>query len=393
MAISSLINPSGTPSIQDNLWSIAASTNSGQTDFKFVFDVFKGNTQLVRAKVYPDPTTGRGYFDAGPVVRNEVTYTWFAPNGTVKMSTDSGIMETQYSIRVGEDYSGITTLNLSSGNVTAYNWRPPLFKRRKTTIKSNDFITDRFLSAWHNFGENLYIGANIDLTGTVNTLRIRVKTYNYSNTLIATNTNSAANTLKYVQLDIGADAINTLFGSSIITDSVKYYTVEVAINGDGEGGGYVYKLFTVNMTCNGLYTPIPLHFMNNWGMFETARFDLVSRLSMELERKSFQKRDYVFGNSSVDYYTSNNVYYESKVNYNLKENWSYKLTMTPPTDEDYDWLAQLIDSPQIYACIDSNYYPVTIKETNYEYSKHQFNGLKALEINIELNQPRNGFQR
>ena len=80
MSISSLINPSGTPSIQDNLWSIAASTNSGQTDFKFVFDVFKGNTQLVRAKVYPDPTTGKGYFDAGPVVRNEVTYTWFAPN-------------------------------------------------------------------------------------------------------------------------------------------------------------------------------------------------------------------------------------------------------------------------------------------------------------------------
>ena len=104
-------------------------------------------------------------------------------------------------------------------------------------------------------------------------------------------------------------------------------------------------------------------------------------------------RDYVFGNTSVDYYTANNVYYESKVNFNLKENWTYKLTMTPPTDADYQWLAQLIDSPQIYACIDSNYYPVTIKETNYEYSKHQFNGLKAFEINIELNQPRNGFQR
>jgi hypothetical protein len=392
MSITSLTNPSGTPSVQDNLWSIAYSNNSGQTDFKYVFDVFKGTTQLVRAKVYPDPTTGRGYFDAGPVVRNEVTYAWFAPNGTVKMTTDSGIMETQYSIRVGEDFSGVTSLNLSSGSVTAYNWRPPLFKRRKTTIKSNDFITDRFLSANHNFGENLFIGANINVSGTVSLLKIRVKTYNYSNTLIATNNNSSSNTLKYVQLDIGADAINTLFGSSIITDSVKYYTVEVGTTGDGEGS-YTYKLFTVNMTCNGLYTPIPLHFINNWGMFDTARFDLVSRLSMDLERKSFQKRDFVFGNTSVDYYTSNNVYYESKVNYNLKENWTYKLTMTPPTDEDYQWLAQLIDSPQIYACIDSNYYPVTIKETNYEYSKHQFNGLKAFEINIELNQMRNGFQR
>ena len=391
MSISSLINPSGTPSIQDNLWSIAASTNSGQTDFKFVFDVFKGNTQLVRAKVYPDPTTGRGYFDAGPVVRNEVTYTWFAPNGTTHMNTDSGIMETQYSIRVGEDYSGVTTLNLSSGNVTAYNWRPPLFKRRKTTIKSNDFITDRFLSAYHNTGENLFIGVNLNQTALAGSVPIRIKTYNYSNTLVTTYTDTKYVSNKYLQLDIGADAIYYEYTVSINADSIKYYTFEIAV--DKVGSTYTYKLFTVNMTCNGLYTPIPLHFMNNWGMFETARFDLVSRLSMDLERKSFQKRDYVFGNTSVDYYTANNVYYESKVNFNLKENWTYKLTMTPPTDTDWQWLAQLIDSPQIYACIDSNYYPVTIKETNYEYSKHQFNGLKAFEINIELNQPRNGFQR
>jgi hypothetical protein len=391
MAISSLINPSGTPSVQDNLWSIAASTNSGQTDFKYVFDVFKGSTQLVRAKVYPDPTTGRGYFDAGPVVRNEVTYSWFAPDGTTNMTTDSGIMETQYTIRVGEDYSGVTTLNLSSGSVTAYNWRPPLFKRRKTTIKTKDYITDRFLSAYHNLGENLFIGVNLNQTALAGEVPIRIKTYNYSNTLVTNYPDTKYVDNKYLQLDIGADAINYDYTLNITSDTIKYYTFEIAV--DKVGSVYTYKLFTVNMTCNGLYTPIPLHFMNNWGMFETARFDLVSRLSMELERKSFQKRDYVFGNSSVDYYTANNVYYESKVNYNLKENWTYKLTMTPPTDEDYQWLAQLIDSPQIYACIDSNYYPVTIKETNYEYSKHQFNGLKALEINIELNQPRNGFQR
>jgi len=390
MSISSLINPSGTPSIQDNLWSIAASTNSGQTDFKFVFDVFKGSTQLVRAKVYPDPTTGRGYFDAGPVVRNEVTYTWFAPNANLIMANDDNIIQTAYTIRVGEDFSGVTSLNLSSGNVTAYNWRPPLFKRRKTTIKSKDFITDRFLSAYHNLGENLYVGLNVDLVSLGYDVDFIVKTYNYSNTLIGTDADSITTTSGYFNLDIGADALNNWF-TPIIDNNVKYYTFEISVN--KVSGTTYYKKFTVNMACNGLYTPIPLHFMNNWGMFETARFDLVSRLSMELERKSFQKRDFVFGNTSVDYYTSNNVYYESKVNYNLKENWSYKLTMTPPTDEDWQWLAQLIDSPQIYACIDSNYYPVTIKETNYEYSKHQFNGLKAFEINIELNQMRNGFQR
>jgi len=36
---------------------------------------------------------------------------------------------------------------------------------------------------------------------------------------------------------------------------------------------------------------------------------------------------------------------------------------------------------------------VTIKNTNYEYSTNQNNGLKALEIEIELNQTRYGFLR
>jgi hypothetical protein len=274
-------------------------------------------------------------------------------------------METQYSIRVGEDFSGVTSLNLSSGNVTAYNWRAPLFKRRKINIKTKDYITDRFLSAWHNNGENLFVGVNLNQTALAGSVPIRIKTYNYSNTLITTYPDTKYVTNKYLQLDIGADAIYYDYTVTINSDSVKYYTFEIAV--DKVGSVYTYKLFTVNMTCNGLFTPVPLHFMNNWGMFETARFDLVTRLSMELERKSFQKRDFVFGNTSVDYYTSNNVYYESKINYNLKENWSYKLTMTPPTDEDWQWLAQLIDSPQIYACIDSCFH-LRRKQKSFKHS-------------------------
>ena len=63
------------------------------------------------------------------------------------------------------------------------------------------------------------------------------------------------------------------------------------------------------------------------------------------------------------------------------------------TDAEYVWLAELITSPLIYMEIDSNYYPVTIKNTNYEYSKNQNNGLKTLEIEVELNQVRRGFLR
>ena len=125
---------------------------------------------------------------------------------------------------------------------------------------------------------------------------------------------------------------------------------------------------------------------------------------MNIENKSFSKNPIKFGDS-VTFYDNdlsltrdNNTYYESKVNYGSKYDWTYKLTMDFPTDEEYIWLAQLFTSPIMYAEIKINdtlseYYPVTIKASNYEYSKYVNNRLKPLEIEIEMNQKRYGFKR
>jgi len=179
------------------------------------------------------------------------------------------------------------------------------------------------------------------------------------------------------------------YSFNVITSQVAYYLV----NMQNTGATTLTSTIRVDIDCNPLYTPINLYFINAFGMFDTARFDLASRLTMDLERKTFQQRDYTFNNSSVDYYDANNVYNENKINYGSKSNHSYKLTMNYPSDAEYIWLAELIVSPQIYAEIDGNYYPVTIKNTNYEYSTYTNNRLKALEIDIELNQTRYNFAR
>lgn len=388
MAISSLINPSGKPSVQDNLWHIATSDNSGQVDFKYVFDVFKGGEQLIRAKVFPTPDSGKGYFDAGPIVRNEMDYTWFTPKGDFLSAEPnlSGQIAQTYQIRVGEDFSGLTTLNLASGNVTAYNFVPPVFKRRMFdfTAKDNRSLTDRFLNMGSNFGEDLYFPIHTSGSVTVNITKLTGSTPTSAFPFTFTPAD------KYAQLNISPEGVNQGLDTNFITSTTTRYIVGLEL-----GGGYKFDI-VVNIECNGKFTPIPLHFMNAYGMFETARFQLVNRLSKQIQRKTFQKRDYELGSSSVNYFTtygSNRKYVESKINYGSEINWQYKLTMYPPSDSDYQWLAQLIDSPLIYAEIDSEYYPVTIVETNYEYSKHDFNGLKPLELNIELNQKRFGFKR
>ena len=161
--ITNLISPSGEPSIQDNLWHIASSDNSGSTDMKFVFDVYEGGEQLVRVKVFPDPTNGKGYFDASPIVRNEVSYEWFVPEGGspyLVMPNDSGQIALTYQIRVGEEVSGTTTTNLASGNVKAFNFTPTLFKRRKLSYSDyqNKWLTNRPKSAKLTLNEKLMVG-------------------------------------------------------------------------------------------------------------------------------------------------------------------------------------------------------------------------------------------
>jgi hypothetical protein len=182
-------------------------------------------------------------------------------------------------------------------------------------------------------------------------------------------------------LNIGASAINN-FSPGLINPTTKYY--EVAYN---------YETIRVNLYCDSRYDTIPLHFINAWGMFDTALFNLSSRLTMDVERKAFTQRDYVFNPTTVDYYDENNVYREGKINYGGRASHNMKLTMASPTDIDYQWLHELLLSPQVYTKIDGYYYPVTIKTSNYEYSTIQNNKLRPFEIDIELNQPRYAHQR
>jgi hypothetical protein len=380
MAITSLFAPSGEPSVQDTLWHVVSSNNVTGQDFKFVFDIFVGNVQQVRVKQFPDPTTSNGYFDAGPIVRNGFSYNWFVPENAADdvylcQPSASGEISQLYNIRFGEDVSGITTSNLASGNVRAYNWSPPAFKRKTfdSTSKLNKFYTNRPTGARINTGAKLLIPFKTNAT-----LTLKVDTYNQSNALIATTTDGSTYANGgYVQLDIGTAAINARLGT-IITDAVKYY--DVYFN--------TFEKFRVVLTCNPKYNPTNLYFLNKWGMYDTVTFDLLSRLTSDTERKSFTQRDFRQAAASVTYFDTNSVYHETKTNYENREVLSLRLTMDAPTDNEFTWLSELITSPQVYMEQDGFYYPVTLKSNSFEYSKYINNRLRPFEVDIDINQTR-----
>ena len=371
--ITQLAYPSGEPTVQDALWHVFNTNVTGQTDFKYVMDLYVGGTQQVRVKLFPDPTNNKGYFDAGNVVRNTMTYEWLTPTETLLMCEPnvSGQIGQTYQYRIGEEYSGVTYLNQASGSITAYNWNAPLFKRRQQdlTVKQNKFMTNRPTTINASIADNIHIGFyGAAVSGDI-------RAYDQNNTQTSWQSFTLGNT-KFAQLNIGSKAINTYFSNTNINTSTKYYDIISGAN-----------TLRVYLDCNGRYDSYNLHFLNDLGMFDTAKFNLVSKLSMDIERKGFEKRDYKFGSTSVDYY-ADSKYIESKINYQNKKDYTYKLTMNAPTDEEYVWLAELVASPQIYFEYDGYYYPVTIKATNYEFSKYVNNRLRVFEVEIEMNQTR-----
>jgi hypothetical protein len=140
---------------------------------------------------------------------------------------------------------------------------------------------------------------------------------NESNTLLFNaNGPSAFDVLNgFVQLDIGPQSVSYATDNDI-TSSCKYYDVSFDIEGT------MSESFRVYLDCDPRYTPINLFFMNHFGMFDTARFSLASTKMMNIQRKSFERNEYNFNNGSVEYFDANNVYNESKINYNSKSNWS-----------------------------------------------------------------------
>jgi len=374
--ITQLAYPSGEPSIQDALWHVFNTNVTGQTDYKYVMDLYVGGTQQVRVKLFPDPSNNKGYFDAGNVIRNTMTYEWLTPDAAYFLGEPnvSGQIGQTYHYRIGEEYSGTTFLNRASGNITAYNFNAPLFKRRQSdlTVKQNKFMTNRPATINASLTDNIFMGVYD------NNFACEIITYNANNNVINNDSISIMND-KFAQLNIGPPGINEGLGSSLIDASVKYYDIKAVSPSS--------LLTRVYLDCNGRYDSYNLHFLNDWGMFDTAKFNLVSKLSMDIERKGFEKRDYKFGSTSVDYYY-NYKYVESKINYQNKKDFTYKLTMNAPTDEEYVWLAELVASPQIYFEYDGYYYPVTIKATNYEFSKYVNNRLRVFEVEIEMNQTR-----
>lgn len=391
MAITINSTPESYPSAQDDLYFVATSTNATQAGFKYVFDVLINSTIVARIKLFPDPATAKGIFNAGGVVRDYLS-SYFKPNTTqTAFSYTGNDLYIGYEVRFGEEYGGITYTNLASGNYKAFNFVNPIFRNFSTSYyepKINTWLTSRDVTAADvQMGEKLYAGW-MNTAGTTTNLTLTVQ--KYANGGAASGSPSTGGSVtcdSFVLFDLSPAAINTYLGSEFITASTYQYGVVVNY------GGNQSAEFKIKLACQPRWTPVSLHFLNKLGGYDTMQFRLVNRRSALVERKSYSQMDWQYNSGAMTRYNANKVINPGNQTFAVSETVSFKLTSDYINQTDYLWLKDLITSPEVYYENGGYYYPVAIGTNTWDEKIRAADKMFNFELNVQFAQKINSQYR
>jgi hypothetical protein len=386
MAITVNSIPEQYASLHDDLWFVVDSTNKASTNFKYVFDVYIGATLVARIKQFPDVTSTKGIFNAGNIMRNYAE-SYFIPNtNQILFSGSNDNLYKEYTIKYGEEFGGVTYTNLVIQSYVAFNFYYPDFynpAQSPTYYKSylNKWLTNRDLSNVEcAFTDKLHIGY-MNASGVTTNLYPSLQLYNEDGTTSGsalTTGTDPQNTFSL--LDISPSGINDWYGSTVIPSTAYAYGIKLH-NGTSFGPEAKVKLI-----CNPNYTPIALHFLNQLGGYDTMHFRLVNKESRQTESKQYEGNKWRYNSSAVAMrsYDDYNRINPGATKYVVEHSTSYRLRSNYLNVTDYNWLAELIQSPEVYFEQGGYYYPIVTMTSNWEEKKRIADKMFNLELDVQI---------
>lgn len=391
MAITINSSPDIYSSLHAPLWFVVSSTNTAQTNFKYVCDVYVGGNLVTRLKSFPQPTSSKGIFNVSPIVRNYWA-SYFKPDivtPSVFSYTGSDVY-VEYELKFGEEYNGITYLDLTSTSKFAYNYvqdylYTPTSQMYLTPLEYETQYQGNFISNrdYANIKFNkerlqtgyLFISFLSDAENTPKNHSVDISVYNGSTT---TNyTGASVNFRDFALLDISPRAVNDYIAPSTINANTVYYDVKVKIAGVLRCTARVYLTCTQNDV-------ITLHYLNGLGGYDTFDFTAVNRQSRNIEKSSFEGIEWEYSSNYMNRANTYGVMYGGATQFATRQKLSYKLISDWLSYIDYLAVKELIASPEVYLERGNNFLPVQITTNNYVEKKRYADKTYNLELDIEI---------
>ena len=240
--------------------------------------------------------------------------------------------------------------------ITGYDASAFGFLINQTTVEIKK--NDRLFMSWYDPG------------GVVYSIRLSSST-----TQIIANT-VVANNYLYNQ-NVGYDILSNTLKSEILTNG--YYKVGLYDFGDNLLGSEI----RVNVdTCTQLYTNYRLHWLNQYGGWESINFNKVSTQKSEINRNIYKIP------TPIGY----------TINDRLKRQFQTTITDKVAintdwlTDTQLDWIRGLFESPIVFYEQGSNMIPVQLTNASYD-TQYYTNGRKLHNVTAEMEYSYNRYRQ
>jgi hypothetical protein len=339
-------------------------------NYKYVAELEINGVQVFKGKYFPHPTTNRGIIDLGAVIREYCVQSFSANVGGEMLADEMGEGKWRVScvLNIREEYGTTTSAVLLTDSSRVYfnyyNGRFPGYE--SLSYYDDDVISDRPSAINLTFTTGNYFVPYFAEVATPFNVVVTGGTATRTKTITPT----AANTMQLI--NISPSAINGDYPGNFTTSTTTY---SVAIGS---------RTYVVNILCSGLYTNYNVHFLNKWGGYETMMFNKVSRKTYDVERKTFKQLPYRVGATGGVSVLNNYTMYKQTTQFAGRFREKLRMNTDWLTDAEYQWLAQLITSPEVYVEDDGELYPVIIIANNYEFKEHIVDGLINLTIDVDF---------
>ena len=390
MAINILANPKDFAPVYNKMEYLISSTNVAQPNFAYLVDIYinGSGTKTVRLRIPARPSDNYGKVDIHRVLESALTSDVGNPTGTAG-TYEASNSSLSYIVKFGEEY-GTTVVQYPDEEIDisrkAFNAslekRP--FINWDVTEYEMDGVTKKFLTnmpdnhkvsieshGWLYFKEatalTIVSVITFDSSGaTINAFKIDASTTS-ADIQFTPSSPASLNNIDNTNIILGAQPI--------ITSDVAYYEVYVGAPSQVSET----RTFVLEESCK--YNTNTLIFQNNLGAFDSFTFYLGDMSMTDIERKDMKVNvDTVVGNDIV--YSMNE---REKVTYYTKKSETIKLMSDWISEEESNWLLELMSSPEIYLQEGNELTAVAkIKATNYTKKKVVRDKLFKIEVELEL---------
>ena len=404
------------------------SATRNYSGFAYLVDVKDGSTTIGRLRV-PPTTNGYGRFDLSGIMESYMSSDLGLLNGTnintiydntnsykdftlefgwVHYNTGSATYDIPQTVTF-PDTTTATSYDLFVFNaslpkyrrevVNFYDWQSLNYFRNYTAntvarnfltnspsgISINNSYNQKVMSTDEGYIYALYDHVNFPLVSIgVTILDISGST---RNVILSPPTGLAS--LKHLRIPSTPATLNKINPLSINTTQPMIGTEDIAYKIYlTDSTGVASKEFFYNIETECRYKHRRLEFLNSLGGFDYFNFTKVSRHSEDIERKFFQTTpNDLTSTGSIDYSISN----REKVQYYTKSMPKLKLTSDWIDYNTYNWLLELIESPEVYL-MDSYTTPtgtteirrIPVKNINGNWEEKTNNADKLFNLEIDL---------